>query len=80
MKMERKIKVTYFWDTENDNIPDEHEKELERQAEKRILDLWKQGYSEGELNEEIEGSYYRGWWSAHYDGDHAFRPFDNLMD
>ena len=64
--MEKKISITYRWWNEQ-GIKQEHTETLEEEAQTRIFQMTKEGYTSGELlstlttdnDEEIE---YSGWW------------------
>ncbi|NMB83299.1 MAG: hypothetical protein GYA14_15935 [Ignavibacteria bacterium] len=61
--MKRKIVITFsWWHDEAPNVESEHEERLESAAMERISQLLPDGYTSGELHEEIEGIYYNGWW------------------
>jgi hypothetical protein len=62
--MEKKITITYRWwiNEGTDEIPTEHHAQLEEAAESRINEMRPDGYTEGELHQEIEGKYYDGYW------------------
>lgn len=68
--IERKILITYRWWRDGDNIKPEHIEALEERAEDRIRELMAQGYTSGELIDNIhmtdddpeDGVEYTGWW------------------
>lgn len=71
-QLERTQEITYrWWRTDGKPIKKEHIEALEESAEERISDMRKQGYSSGELNDNIrmtdndpeDGIEYSGHWS-----------------
>lgn len=72
--MEKKITITYRWwkDDRKDKkqIKPTHQEALEESAMERINSLMKEGYTSGELNDNItmddedgnDGVSYTGWW------------------
>jgi len=64
--MKRQITITYnFWDNElpkGEEIPAEAQKALEEAGKNRVLELIKDRWTSGELNEMHNGKEYRGWW------------------
>lgn len=74
--MERVLKISYNW-TNNDNesgeVLEHHKEYLEESAFDRIGYMMKQGYTSGELSDNLhsqedpadhEGTSYSGWWSV----------------
>ena len=70
-QLEREIKITYRWWRSGDNdIKPEHLEALDESAETRIAEMTKEGYTSGELNDNIymtdndpeDGIDYSGWW------------------
>ena len=73
--MKRKITITYNW-SKNDSgdIKENHKEALEEHAENRILEMTSEGFTSGELSDNIfmndddidengnEGIGYSGWW------------------
>jgi len=72
-QIERKILISYRWwrDGEND-IKTKHIEALEEKAEERIREMMSEGYSSGELIDNIhmtdddpeDGVEYQGWWET----------------
>jgi len=70
--MEKKIEITFRWWT-NKNIPIDikHQQALEETAIAHILNMWNNGFTAGELTDNIrmhdqdpeEGISYQGWWN-----------------
>jgi len=62
--MKRKIEITFEWwiNEGEDSIPETHQELLETAAEERIYEMRKEFYTGGELNEEIDGTQYNGYW------------------
>ena len=66
--MEKKISITYRWN--DTNIKNKHKEALEETAQERIFEMIKEGYTSGELNDNIymtdddpeDGVEYSGWW------------------
>jgi hypothetical protein len=72
-QIERSKLITYFWRREGDNeIKPEHVEALEERANERIAEMIGQGYTSGELNDNIrmtdddpeDGVEYSGWWEV----------------
>lgn len=67
--MERKITITYRWWRDGE-VQKEHVQALEEAARDRITEMAKEGYTSGELCENIrisdedgdDGVEYTGWW------------------
>jgi len=74
--MEKKIIITYrWWRDEEGEILDHHKEALEESAEKRINEMRVEGYTSGELCDNVfmhdtdiekgeEGISYSGWWEV----------------
>ena len=72
-QIERSKTITYRWwrDSENEIKP-EHVAALEERADERIAEMMAQGYTGGELNDNIhmteddpeDGVEYKGWWEV----------------
>jgi len=73
--MERELKIKYVWNRVNENddnvqVLKHHEEYLEESAMERITQMILQGYSAGELSDNIvvqdneDETEYRGWWSV----------------
>ncbi len=45
-------------------IPDSHKEPLHEHAVKIAAAMSNQGYREGELNTDLDGTIYRGWWES----------------
>jgi hypothetical protein len=67
-QIERKVTITYRWWNENEVKPN-HVEALEESAWTRIIEMANQGYTSGELNDNIhmdndpeDGVEYSGWW------------------
>jgi len=70
--MERKITITFGWwqDGSDEEIDKGHAEALEETAWERIGEMMKEGFTSGELNDNIhmhntdpeDGIAYRGWW------------------
>lgn len=67
-QIERKVTITYRWWNENEVKP-EHVEALQESAWIRIIEMATQGYTAGELNDNVrtkddpeEGVDYTGWW------------------
>ena len=66
-QIERKIIITYrWWITYNkdESISLQHTEILESSAIKHINEMIDQGFSSGDLNEEIHVMNYSGWWEV----------------
>ena len=64
---ERKIQTTFrWWNDDETEINSAHIERLDQHAEERIAEMRKEGYTSGELCEEIDGVEYRGWWEFSY--------------
>lgn len=74
--MERVLKISYNWKCTNsssEEVLDHHKEYLEESAFDRIAEMMKEGYTSGELSDNIhcvhdeddhEGTEYTGWWSV----------------
>jgi hypothetical protein len=60
--MEKKITITYRWWREDGEIQDDHMQYLEDRGEEHAVDMMQSGFLGGELNEEIDGIEYKGWF------------------
>jgi len=74
--MKKKITIEYHWDCDSEiEIPIKHHEALEEDAQARIFDMMKEGYTSGELitsvrygkdvvpeEDEEDGLSYTGWW------------------
>ena len=68
-RIERKVEITYHWENE-DGVKPEHTEALEESAWDRIVEMAKEGYTGGELHDNIhmtdddpeDGVKYSGWW------------------
>lgn len=65
------IKIEYWWREEtNKHIPKNHRDALHETAQERIYDMLKEGYTSGELQDNVfmndsdteDGVSYFGWW------------------
>jgi hypothetical protein len=72
-QMEKQITITFRWwpaDGSNKPIPVEHQEALEESANERINKMRSDGFTSGELNDNInmldtdpeDGVAYRGWF------------------
>ncbi len=69
-QFERKMQITYrWWNDEAEEIPSDHQIHLEDEAEDRINNMRKEGYTSGELNSTIGDTDYRGHWEFTYVSD-----------
>jgi len=75
MQIERKIKITYrWWNNDLDEIDSGHILALEETAQDKIYEMLKEGYTSGELLDNVrmhdtdpeDGIEYRGWWEMTY--------------
>ena len=72
MEIGRKITITYRWWNDLDEINDDHVNALDESAMKRINEMMLDGYTSGELHDNIymhdtdpeEGIFYKGWWKV----------------
>jgi len=73
--MKRTIIINYEWwrsgRAENDEVKESHVEALEESADSRIGEMMKEGFTSGELLDNIrmdgdseDGVEYSGWWSA----------------
>ena len=68
-QIERKITITYRWWRDGE-VKKEHVAALEEAARERISEMAKEGYTSGELHDNIhatdddpeDGVEYSGWW------------------
>ena len=69
--MKKKITITYNWSNAGGTeIPANHQEALEESAMDRILKMQTEGYTSGELHDNIrmtdedgeDGIEYSGWW------------------
>lgn len=61
-QIEFERKITYRWWNDEKEIDTNHIGQLEEEAIERINSMLVDDYTSGELNTEIEGVYYNGWW------------------
>ena len=62
--MERTIEVNIrWWHDESDEVNPNHIEQLHKHAEEHICEMKKDDYTSGELNCELEGIHYNGWWN-----------------
>jgi cytosine/adenosine deaminase-related metal-dependent hydrolase len=70
--MKREVTISYNWSNDdNTEIKQNHQKALEESAMNRIIEMMREGYTSGELNDNVymhnddgeDGIEYRGWWS-----------------
>lgn len=69
--MKREVTISYNWErVDGDKIKLRHQEALEESAMERITHMMSEGYSSGELcdnvrmdDEDGDGVEYRGWWS-----------------
>jgi len=70
--LKKQITINYEWRAlDYENIISEHIKALEETAFDRVVKMMKDGYTSGELHDNIhmldtdleDGVNYRGWWS-----------------
>ena len=68
MELSRTIEIKYNWWDDTDCYCDYVAEKLEEEAERRILEMRKEGYTSGELNyyEEKNCIEFRGWWELNY--------------
>ena len=73
IQIERKMEITYRWWKEDDSeINPEHAEALEESAQERITAMIKEGYTGGELCDNVrmhdtdpeDGVEYSGWWEV----------------
>lgn len=70
-EMECSKKITYRWWNENE-LKEDHIEALDESAEARIAEMLKEGYTSGELFDNIrisegdpeDGIEYSGWWEV----------------
>ncbi len=72
-QIEIKKVITYrWWRDGDDEIKPEHAQALEERADDRIVEMMKEGYTSGELRDNIrmtdedpeDGIEYQGWWEV----------------
>lgn len=75
--MKKKLEFSYNWTCDSGiEIPEKHKEALKEDAESRIFEMIKEGYTSGELcttvrygkdevpeEDEDDGLQYSGWWS-----------------
>lgn len=62
-------KITFsfnWWRTDGQCVDNSHDEHLENAAMERAIEMWKDGYTSGELNETVGNDEigYRGWWKV----------------
>lgn len=63
MQIERQIIITYrWWNNGLKEICPMALEVLDIEGRKRINEMMVEGFTSGELSEEIDGINYRGWW------------------
>ena len=71
--MERKITLEYNWYRDDaEDVKPEHIEALEESADSRIREMMAEGYTSGELLDDVrmsdadgeDGISYSGWWSC----------------
>lgn len=71
--MKKKITIEYHWlNNEGTDIPVKHQEALEESAQERINQMMSEGYTSGELHDNIsmddedgeDGVSYSGWFSV----------------
>ena len=71
--MKREIIISYNWSADDNRIIKfDHQEALEESAMNRIIEMMKEGYTSGELIDNIsmddedgeDGVDYSGWWSV----------------
>jgi hypothetical protein len=75
-QMEQEITINFKWWRTADKQPilDHHREALEESAIERIKQMWEQGYTSGDLHDNVymldedtedgeDGIDYKGWWS-----------------
>lgn len=53
-----------WWNDENRQFTEQEQEILQRAAIDRAEEMMREGYIAGELCEEIDGQFYRGWWEV----------------
>ena len=62
-QIERKETITYkWWNEELKEISSEHQEALEEVANEHIAEMKANGYTSGQLTENINDVEYVGWW------------------
>ena len=56
--------IIRWWRNDDKLIPKDHITQLEQSAKDRVREMVDQGYSSGELNEEIKNISYSGYWEV----------------
>ena len=60
---ENNMLIVYRWrQSEDKEINEECKEDLEERALKHIHEMMKEGFTSGQLIEEIENIEYEGWW------------------
>lgn len=71
--MKRTIKISYeWWRSDGKRMRPEHREALEEMAEERIGEMMQEGYSSGQLTDNVhmddndppDGVEYTGWWEV----------------
>lgn len=69
-QFERKMQTTYrWWNDEAEEIPTDHQLQLEDHAEGHIREMRKKGLTSGELLSTLNDIDYRGHWEFTYVSD-----------
>ncbi len=76
MQMEKQITIKFrWWNSEDETeIKTGHREVLEKSAFDRIVDMMKEGYTSGELRDNVgfleddpdDGVEYQGWWEIEH--------------
>ena len=68
MELSRKIEIKYNWWDDTECQDNSVIQELEEEAERRIIEMRKEGYTSGELNHYNEENCiaFSGWWEFNY--------------
>ena len=62
-QLERKESITYrWWNNDIEEISSEHAELLDVNADEQIKHWRAEGMTSGELNAELDGVHYRGWF------------------
>ena len=73
MQIERQIKITYRWSKDDSSeIKTNHQEALDESAQSRIFEMMQQGYTSGELHDNVrmddedgeDGVEYSGWFEV----------------
>lgn len=62
---QREVKISNvyrWWRNDDKPIKQKHIEELDSEAERRIEEMTREGYTSGELICDIDNIEYRGWW------------------